>query len=86
MSRPEYVKCVITAVGEAHPLYGKTWCGREHVYVWREDMEAPHASEFVFQNIDHAVVNAFNKGWTLICGHCAAAIKKVIDSGKARRR
>jgi hypothetical protein len=32
MDRPDYVKCVSLDVGEEHPNYGESWCGRKRVY------------------------------------------------------
>lgn len=46
MDRPEYVKCVALDVGETHPNYGESWCGRKRVYHFermplREALEQP---------------------------------------------
>lgn len=68
MERPEYVKCIRVDVGEAHTLYGLSWCGR------RIDME------FHFQDIDHAAVNGYNKGRLVACPDCVRNVVTALEN------
>jgi hypothetical protein len=62
-NRPEYVTCVSDNHADNK---GKAWCGR-------------HAMGFHFTGLDHAVMNARNKGRLLICKECWEAVTAAVD-------
>lgn len=85
MSRPDYVRCVLTGMysgtfppGPGPQIPGlfvaakNTWCGRTDVH------------EFVFQDPTHAALNGLQEGRLMACPECSDAIVRALQKGTYR--
>jgi hypothetical protein len=64
----EYTTHIRCKVGEAHPMFEKTWCGL------LQSEAGNGESGFLFEDIDHAAFHGLAGGRLEVCRNCQKAV------------